>query len=618
MQQLAQHARCILNRKHVHPAAAAIAAAAPTHVLRRSPSPDDWELMKPPDAAAAAMTESRRRQGAAMARISSAETNRSRDSISTPVVHKREATPRPDLPPWDRSVDVVYHRYGHGDARRPKTTPAVDFEKRLARFLSNGRGRRGVEHENPFTRLPASVRFRIGLHIVRSLRPERGTVKPLSLNRRCFNRDCWDASDFTPLGDVLVPLEPCLLACYALYADVMLAVLSENAFHVTFSPYVGSRLSPLATTWLNKYGVYMRSIIVEVDYTRLGLGPAASATGLEPGLGNLEALLRDFGNSQMERDRDVPLRSLVLLCRRFYGARSEQRRSTESTTSVDSAAEHVKASCASSRSIQSQRSIKTSSSVDEKASISSSRSAETPVTSPDTPTLPDDAKGSRQASVDAIDWEVVNAMRKLSTGAGSLQNNQGTAVNSLFSADDRRQQYCPDAHLALCNHLARLRDRVDALRMCGFSDKYTHQLVATLFPQACSRPARDHCYRVAPSTAWSSLKGQASYVDEGHGRIVLDDGEWIGNPHRGPFMLPPPMVGPQGATYLPRASALVRGAKTPATQTSTSSAVQPGPKSADGGTNTSAADKPEKAMVSGETTTLQRLRKRYGKGRKDR
>ncbi|POR33817.1 Uncharacterized protein TPAR_05997 [Tolypocladium paradoxum] len=582
-------------------------------LVRRSPSPEGWELMKPPDAAAVQGTSNRprRRQGTAMARVSSAET-RSRDSISTPVAQRQEATPRQDLRPWDRSVDVVYHRYTHADARRNKTTPAADFEKCLGRFLSD-RGRRSAEYENAFTRLPAGVRFSIGQYILRSNEPEGNTTaKPICLNRRCFNRDCWEASDLTPLGDVLVPLAPCLLACSSLHADVMLTLLAEHAFHVTFSPYVGSRLSPLATTWLNKYGVYMRSIVVEVDYTRLGLGPAASATGLAPGLGNLEALLRDFGNAQMERDRDVPLRSLVLLCRRFYGARSERRKSMESTTSADSTVVHVQASRASSRSIQSQHSAKTASSADGKASVSSSRSAETPVTSPDTPTAPDDAKASRQGSasapVDAIDWEVVNAMRKLSTS---------TAVNSSFSSDGGPQeQYCPDAHLVLCNHLARLGDRVDALRMCGFSDTYTHQLVATLFPQARSSPARDHGYRVAPSTAWPSLQGQTAYVDLGHGRIVLDDGKGAGNTRRGPLMPPPPMVGPQGATYLPRGPAL-RGGKT-AAQTARPSTVQGARKAAERGDDTAAADKPEQTAVVVEKKMFQRLREKYGRGRKGR
>lgn len=596
MQQLAQHAASILNRKHVHPAAPTAVSPKKLRSLnnllvRRSPSPDVWELMKPPDAAAAAMTESGRRPG-----VSSAET-RPKDSISLPVMQRKGTAPRPDLPPWDRSVDVVYHRYKHGDARRNRATPAEDFAKSLARFTSD-RGRRSVTLENSLSRLPAGVRFRIGRSIVRSHHPDGGTAKPISLNRRCFNRDCWGASDLTPLGDVLVPLAPCLLACSSLYADVMLALLGEHVFHVTFSPYVGPRLCPLATTWLNTYGVYMRSIVVEVDYTRLGLGPAP---GLAPGLGGLEALLRDFGNAQMERAGDAPLRSLVLLCRRFYGARGRPRRSVESTGSVGAAVGRVKASRGSSRSIQSQHSIKTASSADEEASTSSSRSAATRVTSPDTPALPDDAKDSRQASVDAIDWEVVNAMRKLSASAGS-QSTPGTAANSSFWSDDQQQQqqqYCPDAHLLLCNHLARLRGRVDALRMCGFSDAYTRRLVATLFPQACGAPARDHCYRVAPSTAWPRLPGQTAYVDAGRGRIVLDDGEAAGGAGRGPFMLPPPVVGPRGATCLPGGA--VAGGKTA------------------GGDDTTAADGPEQTTVSvAGKKTFRRLRERYGKGRKGR
>jgi hypothetical protein len=88
--------------------------------------------------------------------------------------------------------------------------------------------------------------------------------------------------------------------------------------------------------------------------------------------------------------------------------------------------------------------------------------------------------------------------------------------------------------------------------MCGFSDEYTRQFVATLFPAGEGR----YVYRLAPSgTPWPRLKGQSSWIDVGNGALVLDDldKEVEVNPDwRGPVMPPPPVVCLDGSLSLPQ------------------------------------------------------------------
>lgn len=191
----------------------------------------------------------------------------------SPVVARQELAHRPLLAPWDRIVDVICHRLPHGDPRRA-SGPETDFARLRARFLSDhGRDTDGhggcdrqLRQSASFTSLPPAIRFHICRHIVRD--GAHDDSRPVSLNRPAFDKDCWDASDFVALGDLLVPLQPYLGVAFSLYADMMIVFHSEHVFHVTLSPFVGPRLSPLATTWLNRYGPYMRRL-VEVDLTRL-------------------------------------------------------------------------------------------------------------------------------------------------------------------------------------------------------------------------------------------------------------------------------------------------------------------------------------------------------------
>lgn len=118
--------------------------------------------------------------------------------------------------------------------------------------------------------------------------------------------------------------------------------------------------------------------------------------------------------------------------------------------------------------------------------------------------------------------------------------------------------YCPDSWLTLCNHLLRLKGRVDSIRMCGFSETYTTRFIGTMFPDAWIE-TKKHSYRVSPSTIWPKLSGQKSYVDVGDGYITLDehdtpaheDGYFGAVPSHGCMQLPPPYLDEQGEPCVP-------------------------------------------------------------------
>ncbi|KAK5992984.1 hypothetical protein PT974_06409 [Cladobotryum mycophilum] len=215
-------------------------------------------------------------------------------------------------PPWDRTVDVVYYKHRQED---PGHSRRVAFESSLVTFhAEHGR----VISDSSTLRLPDHIRFLIFQHLITN---HSQTKNPISLNHYGSNKDCWETCDFTTLDDALQPLWPYFDVSFGLYADIMLTFLSQHAFHATFSPFVNERLNPLATKWLNKYGPYMRSVALEVDFSRLYHGPQLGAINLTPSLGRIEKLLFDFSASQEKRASSAPLESLVLLCRRYYGRR---------------------------------------------------------------------------------------------------------------------------------------------------------------------------------------------------------------------------------------------------------------------------------------------------------
>ncbi|PNP51809.1 hypothetical protein THARTR1_07578 [Trichoderma harzianum] len=420
---------------------------------------------------------------------------------------------RSGLPPWDRTVDIVYHKYKHGDAKPDKII--------ALKALTN---------------------------------------KFFALNRFSWDQDCWEPSDFITLGEVLATFRPYLSVSFDFYATLFVTILSEHTFHVTLSPFIAQRLNPLATTWLNKYGIFIKSLIIEIDLSRLGLGPTPQAIDLFPGTGHLQHLLFDFSLSQLERAPEAPLETLILACRRFHGQREDIPDPPEDISEIKISVR------ASSASPQNQYSSAESSGRQSSCDISE-RTVRVVSPAPedffeqtelDFEYDDDDEEEEQDGDDEHTNWDedsddgyVVNMSYESSDDSSDSFSGSDSSSNpdtSLALPPSIREEdlsYCPDKHLSICNHLLRLRNNVTSLRIAGFSEAYSHAFLATLFPEAKFLPLAQHSYRVAPSTFWPRLRGQKSWVDAGQGTLVLDDHEVMPEPcifPEGPFQLPPPIV----------------------------------------------------------------------------
>ncbi|KAH6609031.1 hypothetical protein Trco_002377 [Trichoderma cornu-damae] len=390
--------------------------------------------------------------------------------------------------------------------------------------------------------------------------------KPVSLNRFCWNQDCWEPSDFTPLHEVLAVFHPYLSVSFDFYAALFVTLLSEYTFHVTFSAFIAPRLNPLATTWLNRYGPFMKSLIVEIDLSRLGLGPRSGAVQLLPCLGHLQDLLFGFSTSQLERAPEAPLETLILACRRFHGQRekipdpptealdkNDSDRSGPDRSGPDNSQGQPSAvdSCGKSSSSDASDLTIRVASPDPEASIEQS------ILEPD-----DDAKSEDPNSdPDSDDYESVSIFIESSgsssptcSSSSDSSSDPDASLAPPPSIPEEEPFYCPEKHLSICNHLLRLRDNVSSLRMAGFSNEYSHAFISTMFPNAKSLPPEHHSYRIAPSTLWPRLRGQKSWIDAGQGTLLLDDHEVTPDPcifPEGPILPPPPIIYKAGITSFP-------------------------------------------------------------------
>ncbi|KAL2881212.1 hypothetical protein SGCOL_003503 [Colletotrichum sp. CLE4] len=322
---------------------------------------------------------------------------------------------RQNLPPWDRSIDIVYHQYRRGQALPDK---AIDFENSVTIFFADHKREQQQEPISPYLRLPAVARFKICQCLIADYNPDR----PICLNDGRFMREVWSDDEYTSLAAAMGPLQPYLNVSFALRADMMVAFLMEERFHITLSPFVGPYLNPLATLWCDKYGHFMQQVIVELDLTRLGFGPGKEACKLRAGTVNMDDLIGAFVKGQLRRKTYSTLKSLVLLCRRFWGERPSGH-------------------------------------------------------------LP---PGSRPAAD---------------------QNDQGTSTEPEQVFAPKRSNcgadfsYCPDEFLRICEPFIRLEGMVDSMRLCGFSNGYTHSLLRRIFPiPERSDEVKHHTYRVAPSS----------------------------------------------------------------------------------------------------------------------
>ncbi|KAM0344094.1 hypothetical protein ACHAPU_007815 [Fusarium lateritium] len=400
-----------------------------------------------------------------------------------PLLAAAPITHRQGLPPWDRTFDAVCH----GALKKG------NFSKVLASFFENHVRKKA---RSGYFRLPDSVRFRICQYLLSD------TDKPVCLNKYSFNRDTWRRRDFETPNATLFQLSCYFRVSFTFRADVLVTFLQQTRLHAALSPFTGPKVSPLATTWLNRYGMYANDIVVELDMTHLGCGPDPRAIDLSPSLEQIENLLRDFVTAQLKRDESCPMESLVLLCRRFHGKRSPKPTPGRYSGS---------------------------------SSRPASRSAKSP--EPYSPRATTPRRYEFEPESDTLRSPVLPEIRS-------------PTLPSLPLAE----AYCPDSYLLFCNLLLHLKGRIASIRMCGFSEDYTSRFFETLFSEK-----KKLAYRVAPSTVWPKLDGQTSYVDLGNGNIALDEHEAIASSDiqsslrvwEGCVQLPPPLVDAKGHLLLP-------------------------------------------------------------------
>ncbi|KAF9876979.1 hypothetical protein CkaCkLH20_05825 [Colletotrichum karsti] len=222
--------------------------------------------------------------------------------------------PRKNLPAWNRVVDVVYHKFCRG--KRPDDDDFA-FDQSVALYFAN-RGRlQDSDSASPYFGLPTIARFKICQELAMS----HSADLPITLTASRSTREVWKDDEFINLASAVKPLESYLSVSFAFRAEMMVAFLMTERFHVTFSPFVNTYFDPLATLWCNRYGPFMQQIVLELDMTRLGFGPGKKAYKLRAGTINLDTQIKMFVESQLKRS--CSLKSLVLLCRRFYGQRPQ-------------------------------------------------------------------------------------------------------------------------------------------------------------------------------------------------------------------------------------------------------------------------------------------------------
>ena len=424
---------------------------------------------------------------------------------------------RRDLPPWDRTVDVVYHQHRKGERRPGKN---LDWERTLTKFRADHKYEGPKKDILPgYFRLPAGVRLQICQHVMAE---EVWSHRAIGLNDRAFDREVWPPGYFADLGDVLLFLKTYEEVSPELHTEMLLAILTTSRFHVTFSPFVERLLSPVETNWIRDYGQYMQHVALELDMSRFGLGPGGSKAAYAPGTPNVGNLVRVFVEEQLKRKGHSTMEAFVILCRQFYGDRPAYVPEELAAATTSMAAE-------------------TEPSTPPSSSMSRSSNKGTALGSLATALV---EAGGKDAAVDKSQTGVVKTTTQITISGYSMDAEKNvkpgrtgsTTKSSLRSngqtSEDSTEEpkgplppvsYCSQESLAVCDPLLKLDGLVDSVRICGFGEGYTHKLLTGLFKMPPTADLKHYSYRVAPSTLWPRLHGQKSWVDIGNSQFVLDN-----------------------------------------------------------------------------------------------
>jgi hypothetical protein len=290
-------------------------------------------------------------------------------SANEPVSKARKRPQR--LPPWDREVDVTFHKdppvdtNGHVPAQ-PKISEhtvkrAIETEKKKRReyrdleshtyaaiiSILNYQEKRKDSHNKTFAqvigglylhhkraaaqkeissffKLPDEVRQRIWRYVV--FDGSGDSPKPICLQAfDPFLKAVWLQSEFQSTNDLISPIQSALAACFAMRADLLAYILSTHRFHFTFSPYVRQKTCPELFGWIEEYSHLMQFVTIELDLSKMGFGADPAAVRLLPGNLHINTAVGRWVDVQLAR-RTMPIQSLVLLARRYHGLRPTTER----------------------------------------------------------------------------------------------------------------------------------------------------------------------------------------------------------------------------------------------------------------------------------------------------
>ncbi|KAK9770764.1 hypothetical protein SCAR479_12555 [Seiridium cardinale] len=281
-------------------------------------------------------------------------------------------------PAWDRQVDIVFHRspirYIEGTSTLPKvldvalgvtpqeaatgrtsdttdktrnleshTYAAIvsilnyadkikdpkdsDFQRAIYILHRARGGPIGNNETCVLSRLPERVRRRIWSHVISENAHEARTPVRLQLFKPFF-KDVWKAADFQSTKELFSLAEGVMSTSFAMRTELLAHVLTTHRFHLVFSPYVKERICPQLFDWIDRYSHIMEHVTIELDLSKLGLGPTPEASDLLWGNRNIITAMRHFADIQ-SINRTAPLESLVLLARRYYGLRPKREDDTD-------------------------------------------------------------------------------------------------------------------------------------------------------------------------------------------------------------------------------------------------------------------------------------------------
>ncbi|KAM7221254.1 hypothetical protein V8F06_003429, partial [Rhypophila decipiens] len=270
-----------------------------------------------------------------------------------------------EIPPWDRTAELVWIRrdatsddtlwnddlsFQQNSVRIAATNAKLrpgeqddasmsSADSKLSPLLPMSPGSRksqqrkdiaGKDNGKYFS-LPDRVRHKIAQRIVMS----HSSGKPIRLNSPVFLKPIWPVNGapgksdlpawtteyFDSLDSVLRQLDPYLSACFAFRIDILTTLFLSRRFHVVYSPLVKPMTSPLATQFLDIYGVYMKWINLEVDLSHLAGNWHPASADLAFGLHTLRSHVERFVECQLSRHGGTTLQSLIIMVRRYHGVR---------------------------------------------------------------------------------------------------------------------------------------------------------------------------------------------------------------------------------------------------------------------------------------------------------